>query len=182
MNQSSYNGYLRIIQVNAPRPQGTMSRSGLPHYSISATGRGITGSYYNENLSKYEDEVREVDLIFAGLTERQARMFAVNCEVLVNNASAYVYDAKVGYSPEMIELAKLDPNYVPTENGVITPQQIAAGLAAVIPEHRSLIEKLYPATRRKMQIVAKAGDWRIVAHPNQIESAQQHPEIDMGMQ
>jgi len=173
MQEASYNAYVRISSVGPMKANGTTNRRQQPLYNVSATGTVQLGRQYNEQTNSYDDIIREVDIEFVDMVENLGRLLAVDCEIYINGGHASSYNVNLGYNSNITNvLTGIE------HNGVTAVPELLEQMAQHFGNNQNkaqileALKQLVPATIRRTSIYVKPLQWRITAHPSQVQTAQ----------
>lgn len=178
MQQNLFVGYAYIASVGTPIPSNNTNRQGDPLYVLQAVGVMSCGSTRDPNTGVYSEERREVDLTFTQMSAKQCDMISEKCEIYINGANVISTNAPQAYPRAKYKNLSSNPD---AGNSLVRPQEIVEFLTqAVVAFDPALstdqvadqIRQLIPETRRKTILRVQSGQWRVMASPKQIASAQ----------
>lgn len=176
MQENSFSCYGRIKSVNPPIATGSINNRNEPLYNVTAALISVCGSQRDETTNTFSDDVREVDVVFQGITNKQIEMLVPQSEVLINGGSVISTDLTQKYPRH--RLSELLSN-----KSIDTSDAEAAELVAYIAEavsaqynknFKNVVEQLsllITDTRRKTVVRVKSGTWRLKATDRQVSNA-----------
>jgi len=170
MQKNSFGGYFSVVGVKTPVP----NEKGK--FNVTATLISQVGSIFNTETNKYEQEVREVDVLFVDLSEKHLRIIAPNSEIFINGGNVISYRSPWSYDSNKFQelLNDKDPSS-PKTNREHMIQKIMNSLKVTLPDdnHEDIQRELNIAIQfdRRVTIVrCKPSDWSLQANPAQVSA------------
>lgn len=178
MKKNHFFGYLTLQSLKKPMPNGRLStKSKDPLYDIVATGKSELGSSFNNETNSWEIEVREIDLTFINLSERQLNLLTPPCEILINGGQLITYMRPVVYPTNIVGI--FDPD---NQNSSIDRNDLIKAIASKLnmPEDKVLpaLGALIPTERRVSILRVSPGDWALQASSKQLAVAHKGFNLD----
>lgn len=187
MQENSLTTYARITSVKNPVATGQKNGKGDPVYTITATGTTLCGSTRNPETGNYEQEFREIDLVFSNITARHGEMLSEGCEIMVHDGVVISYEASVNYPRRLFHLLTTEET---TAASLQQPGIVDFLVDAVTKAHPNLpfdevakqLNTLIQQSRRKTIVRVMPGQWSLKASPKQIANAQAVDAEDFSLQ
>jgi len=178
MKKNHFFGYIAIENLRKPAPNGRKTqRSQEPMYDIVGLGKTELGSNWNNETNSWEIEVRELDINFINLSERQLNLLTTPCEILINGGQVITYMKKIIYPRQVVGI--FDPNGT---DSVIDSEAIINTLLNKFDlndiQILNALKALIPVERRTTFVRVTPNEWELKASNKQLANSTSGRSLD----